>query len=74
MCIRDRDIVITGIFIVNCDSDELCQELLNKNAISILFPYVRALITTYTANSNVPALILPPINVNKLIEDKTNEG
>ncbi|TSJ59961.1 hypothetical protein FPQ13_12760 [Allobacillus salarius] len=33
-------------------------------------PYVRSLITTYTSNSNVPPLILPPINVVKMMEDK----
>lgn len=38
------------------------------NAIAILYPYVRAIISTYTANSNIPTLILPPINVNKLIK------
>lgn len=67
-------ILVTGIFTIDCDDDDLCQKLLNKNAVSILFPYIRALITTYTANSNVPALILPPINVNKLIDNQTNEG
>lgn len=40
------------------------------NAIAILYPYIRAIISTYTANSNIPTLILPPINVNKLIEDQ----
>ncbi|MCI8699748.1 MAG: hypothetical protein HFJ47_00200 [Clostridia bacterium] len=33
------------------------------NGISLLYPYVRAIISTYTANSNIPTLILPPINV-----------
>ncbi len=39
-----------------------------KNAIAILYPYVRALVSSYTANANVSPLILPTINVNKLIE------
>ena len=33
------------------------------NGIALLYPYVRAIISTYTANSNMPTLILPPINV-----------
>lgn len=33
------------------------------NAISLLYPYVRSIISTYTANSNIPTLVLPPINV-----------
>lgn len=33
------------------------------NGIALLYPYLRAIISTYTANSNMPTLILPPINV-----------
>lgn len=40
------------------------------NAIAILYPYARAIISTYTANSNIPTLILPPINVNKVIKEQ----
>lgn len=41
------------------------------NAIAILYPYVRAIVSTYTAQANVNALILPPINVNKLISENS---
>lgn len=43
------------------------------NAIAILYPYVRALVSTYTANSNVTPLILPTINVNKMLKEKKAE-
>lgn len=43
------------------------------NAIAILYPYIRAIVSTYTANANVTALILPTINVNKLIEDQNKK-
>lgn len=45
-------------------------EKFETNAIAILYPYVRAIISTYTAQANVPALILPPINVNSLMKDE----
>ena len=45
-------------------------EKLKANAIAILYPYVRAIVSTYTANANISPLILPAINVNKLIEDQ----
>lgn len=57
---------ITGKFIIK---EELAQRFV-KNAIAILYPYVRALISTYTASANINPLILPAINVNKLIEDQ----
>lgn len=57
---------VSGFFNIECEDDEECEKLLNINAVAILFPYVRALISTYTANANVSPLILPAINVNKL--------
>ena len=57
---------ITGYFMA-----EGCNpETLKANAIAILDPYVRAIVSTYTANANITPLILPTINVNKLIEDQ----
>jgi len=44
--------------------------IFETNVIAILYPYVRAIISTYTAQANVPALILPPINVNSLMKDE----
>lgn len=41
-----------------------------KNAVAILYPYVRAIVSTYTAAANITPLILPAINVNKLIDDQ----
>lgn len=44
------------------------EELTTKNTVAILFPYIRALVSNYTANANVPPLILPPINVSKILD------
>ena len=60
---------MTGFFETeNGESDKFI-----KNAIAILYPYVRALISTYTANANINPLILPAINVNKLIENSEDK-
>lgn len=40
------------------------------NAVAILFPYVRSIVSSYTANANVEPLILPTINVNRYLQDK----
>ena len=45
-------------------------EKYKANAIAIMYPYLRALVSTYTANSNVLPLILPAINVNAMLEEK----
>jgi preprotein translocase subunit SecB len=59
---------IVGFFEIDVDENELKKTLAEKNAVSILFPYLRSIITTYTSLANVQPLILPPINVIKLIE------
>ena len=43
------------------------------NAIAILFPYIRAIISTYTANANVAPVIIPPMNINVYLRKKYSE-
>ena len=38
-----------------------------SNAIAIMYPYLRAIISTYTSSANVMPLILPAINVNAVL-------
>ena len=59
------NVIIEGIF----ETSNKNVDIFKNNAIAILFPYIRTLISTYTANSNVPTLVLPTINVNKYIEE-----
>ena len=65
----EMKIDLTGYFIV----EGIEPERFKANAIAILYPYVRALISTYTANANINPLILPAINVNKLIENSEDK-
>lgn len=44
------------------------------NSVAILFPYLRAIVSTYTALANITPLILPPINILKLIEGLDGEN
>lgn len=59
---------ITGIFEVRETEKEKREYFTKYNAVAILFPYVRSLISNYSANANVSPLILPPINVLKLVD------
>lgn len=59
---------VTGVFELENIALDKRESFAEVNSVAILFPYIRSLITTYTSNSNVPPLILPPINVLKLIE------
>lgn len=68
-------IVLEGTFKVEGNSIERFE----INGISLLYPYIRSIVSTYTANSNMPTLILPPINVinyydhKKQTDYKTND-
>lgn len=63
----EMELNVTGHFRVTEDVVAGEGDLFRLNAISILFPYVRALVTTFTSNCNVSPLILPPINVHKVL-------
>lgn len=66
----EMSVSVVGIFEIGDIEENLKQEFAEKNSVAILFPYVRALVSNYTAMANVNPLILPPINVVKYIEDK----
>lgn len=65
----EMKVELKGYFSVEADTPDKFQ----RNAIAILYPYIRAIVSTYTANANISPLILPAINVNKLIEDKKKD-
>lgn len=63
---------IVGKFIYNEDQSNglSFEKYLSENAIAILFPYLRNAISDVSAKSNeFPTLILPVINVAKLLEN-----
>jgi preprotein translocase subunit SecB len=59
-----------GFFEVTNSDLEGKDIIVNRNTIAIMFPYLRSLVSTITANSQVPPLIIPTINVNKLIDNE----
>lgn len=61
---------ITGYFELVGEDD------INKfeaNAIAIMYPYLRAIVSTYTASANVSPVILPAINVNAMLKNKKEQ-
>lgn len=62
------NISLTGIFEIDGEDIDNIERYAEINSIAILFPYVRSLISTYTANANVQPLILPPINVVNMLK------
>lgn len=65
---------IIGFFEIDTDNQKEKEILSEQNAVAILFPYVRALISTYTSVSNVQPIILPPINVVSYLQQKKQKA
>ena len=66
------ELELVGVFSVRMGEEDDINSY-KANALAILFPYARALVSSYTANSNITPLILPTININKFLADKENE-
>lgn len=63
----EASVQITGY----CRIDEACEikdELLEKNAVAILFPFARAQLTLLTAQPETEPIVLPAFNINALLE------
>lgn len=52
------------------EDHEVTKELFLKNTIAMLFPYVRSQLTLLTSQPGTMPVILPPLNINALIEEK----
>ena len=60
---------ISGYFVMQGEQ----IERFTANAIAILYPYIRAIVSTYTASANISPLILPAINVNAMLKNKKDK-
>lgn len=48
--------------------EDFIKDLYRKNALAILFPYLRALVSDLTSKGSQPAIMLPPINIHSMLE------
>ena len=64
------DIQISGKFEFTEWENAKLNMLAIGNATSVLYPYLRALVTTISSNANVPPYILPIMNINHLFKKK----
>ena len=65
------ELELVGAFELQQNVDDI--EKYYANALSILYPYARAIVSNYTANANVEPLILPTVNIWKMINEKNNK-
>lgn len=67
----EMSVIIKGFFCIETGNKEL--DNFESNAIAILFPFIRAIVSTYTVNANIVPVILPPMNINAYLKDKNKK-
>lgn len=63
------EIKLSGFFSIDSDY-ELKNELITKNSVAILMPYLRSQVSILTAQPEVEPVVLPPFNINKMLDNK----
>lgn len=74
VCVEDHfdlKLISYGKFTISTNSESI--EPFVKNAIAILFPYVRSEITLLTSQPSMKPIILPPVNINALFEQQDKQ-
>ena len=65
------EIIIEGTFRITDVEDK--EKSLKVNAVAILFPYIRATLSTFTALMNINPILLPTINLVAMFEENEKE-
>lgn len=65
---------INGMFsLSNFDEDnEKHREIITRNTLSILFPYIRSIISHITLEMQVGPVQMPPMNINSFFKSQNN--
>ena len=71
--IFEMSISLEGKFNIVCEDALMKERLKKNNTISILFPYIRSEVTLLTSQPEMTPVIIPPININKLIDESTTK-
>lgn len=67
----DISISVSGFFEIQMNDEiknEMVEKLKNKNAVAILMPYLRSELTLLTAQPDTESVVLPPFNINNMLE------
>jgi len=65
------DVQLSGIFSIDDKeklNDEAKSNLIDKNAVAIMMPYMRSQLTLLTSQPGVDSVVLPPFNINRMME------
>lgn len=67
------NISLTGIFSINFAenlNDKIKNDLISKNTVAIMMPFLRSQVSLITAQPDVDCVVLPPFNINNMMKDE----
>lgn len=67
------DIRIQGIFYFKNWEEGNNKAVIENNAVAVLFPYIRTLVTFVTSNANMTPYIIPVMNIVALFEQENKK-
>ena len=66
-------ITLVGFFFCDCDHEEMKKDLVNKNTIAILFPYLRSQISLITTQPDLLPITIQPMNIVAMFDEIENK-
>ncbi len=68
------EIAIQGLFLFSSSGEEinesLKKDLIQKNSVAIMMPYVRSQLTLLSSQPGVDPIVMPPLNINAMLDSK----
>ena len=63
-----------GVFTVDKEgvTDDIGDHLIKVNTVAIMFPFIRSQISLLTTQPGLEPILLPPININALMDSEKN--
>ena len=62
-----------AVFSLDRDGNILENPLIKQNTIAIMFPFIRSEITLLTSQPGMSPIVIPPLNINKLLSNTQTE-
>ncbi len=62
---------VTGVFEISMLPADVIDDFLKIQAVQIIFPYIRSMISSVTSSSMFPPVILPVIDVRTLFQEES---
>lgn len=59
---------IIGVFTLTYEENK--EQLINYDSVMIMFPYLRAIVSTITSSANIPNILLPTINMAAVMKEQ----